>query len=382
MAEHAVMGLVSGLGDYKVKKNVLLGGNMPKIENHSGPGGITVQFQEYLGDITTPVQAGNSSPFDIKTYLINPAVTQTFPWLSQIAANFEQYEIEGMLFGFRTTSADMVTNNSNNLQLGTVIMATQYDVADAVFASKAEMLNYEFASSVKPSEGAVHMIECDPRQTSVNLLYTSPGPTPAGTDPRLYHLGRFAIATQGFQGSGVTIGELHITYQVRLLKPKLWTGLGQTIPFSYFTNQWINANTQSWMGPVNTISLGGVANGCGITFTNLPTADDVLVNIPGNPKPVSYLFTVEWLTTSGAMFATTLPVPDPLANCAVFGASYAPSQANAASTRAIAVWKVTTSPSTGAALFQLGVPTQATSLPPGNVVVNMQVTVVDPDFVI
>lgn len=379
MAEHAVMGLVSGLGDYKVKKNVLLGGNMPKIENHSGPGGITVQFQEYLGEVTTPIQAGNSSPFDIKTYLINPAVSTTFPWLSQLAANFEQYEIEGMLFGFRTTSADMVTNATNNLQLGTVIMATQYDVADAVFGSKAEMLNYEFSSSVKPSEGAVHMIECDPRQTSVNLLYTSPGAVPTGTDPRLYHLGRFAIATQGFQGSGITIGELHITYQVRLLKPKLWSGLGQTIPFSSFQNIWTNDNALGYLGPITTIA-SRQTNGLGMTF-GFVTSGPATVNFPIQGKPLRVLVRFRWSTTAaGVYFLTNPPAINNAQNGTIISSVLSPQTGTNNSTTGM----VTT-------VFQLGVGGNVSpsfdvglntvALPLAQVTLLIDATVVDPDVV-
>jgi len=306
------MGLVSGLGDYKVKKNVLLGNNMPIIDNKSGAGGITVRFQEYLGDVVTPVQVGNSSPFDIKTFLINPANSQTFPWLSQLAANFEQYEIEGMLFGFRTTAADMVTNTTNNLQLGTVIMATQYDVADALFGSKAEMLNYEFSSSVKPSEGAVHMIECDPRQTAVNILYTSPGAVPTGTDPRLYHLGRFAIATQGFQGSGVTIGELHITYQVRLLKPKLWSGLGETIPmWRALTDPFVQGAGFTPLGDVRTVQTYAQST---LNMSLTPDADGeiAILTFPTNARPVRYLVMFTWIASAGtgAYWAASANTPN------------------------------------------------------------------------
>lgn len=256
MAHNAVAGLVTGLGDYNVSKNVLLGGNMPTVRNLTSGGDVVISYQEYLGDIITasmPVDS-NSSPFKIDTYLINAANPRTFPFLSQIAQNFEQYEFEGILFGFRTTSADIVTNDTNNIQLGTVLMATQYDVADPNFSSKGEMLNYQFSTSVKPSQPAVHMIECAPNQTPVNLLYTVPGSNPVGTDPRLYHLGRFSIATQGFQGSSVTIGELHVTYQVRLLKPKLWTSLGEAFPWAYTARQIapIDAATACLCGPPGT----------------------------------------------------------------------------------------------------------------------------------
>lgn len=211
-----------GFGDYKVKSNVFLNGTLPQVYNMPSGGGTIIRYQEYLGDVIT---SDTANTFDVQSYIINPANQDTFPWLSQIAANYEQYSLEGLVFEFRSTSADAL--NSTNTALGTVMMATQYDVADAPFTSKAEMLNYEFSTSVKPSESCLHMIECAPRVSTLTELYTNAGGTqPAGTDPRFYNMGRFSIATTGFQGASVNVGELHCTYQVRLIKPKLFDTLG------------------------------------------------------------------------------------------------------------------------------------------------------------
>lgn len=212
-----------GLGDYNVSKNVF-SGRLPEMTNIAGNGGTVVRFQEYLGDVVSSSTAG---AFKIDSYLLNAANEKTFPWLSQIAANYDQFEFQGVIFEFRSTSGNALT--STNTALGTLMMATQYDIVDAPFASKIEMLNYEFSTSTVPSVSNSHMIECDPHQTPLPLLYTEPGSTnPANTDPRLYFLGRFQIATVGFQGVNVNCGELHVTYQVKLLKPKLVTTLGLT----------------------------------------------------------------------------------------------------------------------------------------------------------
>lgn len=213
---------ITGLGSYNVRKNVFLTGRLPTVVNNPAGGGTVIRFQEYLSDVFTSATPG---AFSITNYNLNAANSKTFPFLSQIAVNYEQFEIEGLVFEFRSTSADAL--NSTNTALGSVMMATQYDVADPVFTSKLEMLNYEYSTSVKPSSSTMHMIECDPHQTTINELYTLQGDTaPANTDRRLYFLGRFSIATSGFQGASVNVGELHLTYQVRLLKPKLYNSLG------------------------------------------------------------------------------------------------------------------------------------------------------------
>lgn len=238
MAGNALSNIV-GLGDYEVHKNVFLEGRLPQMMNMPQGGGTVIRFQEYLSDVYTNPDIADPAGFNIQSFLINPANSNTFPWLNQIAANYEQYFIEGLIFEFRSTSADAL--NSTNTALGSVMMATQYDVADPVFRSKAEMLNYEFSNSTKPSDNCVHMIECAPNQSVLSGLYTLDGAAPSGTDSRLYHLGRFSIATVGFQAANVNIGELHITYQVRLLKPKLYSELGLANDYALITSSGTSA---------------------------------------------------------------------------------------------------------------------------------------------
>lgn len=221
---------ILGFGAYTIKKNVLMG-RLPKVMNIPQGGGTVIRFQEYLGDILTSSVANT---FDITAFDINAGLFETFPWLSQIAMNYEQYSFEGLLFEFRSTSADAL--NSTNTALGSVIMATNYDSSDPNFGSKGEMLNYEFSTSVKPAESCMHMVECAPRQTVLTELYTRSGAVPNGDDQRFYDLGKFQIATAGFQGTSVNVGELHCTYQVRLLKPKLHEALGQSIGWARITN--------------------------------------------------------------------------------------------------------------------------------------------------
>lgn len=150
-------GTILGLGDYEIKQNVFMSGRLPKVVNDAPSGGTIIRHTEYLGDIIT---SGSANTFSLQSFALNPANEGTHPWLAQIAANYEEYEYEGLLFQFRSTSADAL--NSTNTALGTVIMATNYDAADPLFASKAEMLNYEFSCSAKPSDSLIHMVECAP----------------------------------------------------------------------------------------------------------------------------------------------------------------------------------------------------------------------------
>lgn len=286
-------GRVIGLGDYSVRSNVFQG-RLPEVTNLSGNGGTIIRFQEYLGDVITSSTPG---AFKIDTFMLNASNEKTFPWLSQVAANYDQYEIQGILFNFRSTSANAL--NSTNTALGTVMFATQYDVVDAPFSSKTEMLNYEFSTSSVPSQDQTHMVECDPHQTPLPLLFTESGSTnPPNTDPRLYFLGRTAIATTGFQGASVNIGELHVTYQVKLLKPKLTTTLGLTNQFyrgnmpanpAFSASQPLGTNIDSWSRYAAT--------------NYFPAITDVRIYFPQTNVPKCFFIEIYWSGTNTAAVA-------------------------------------------------------------------------------
>lgn len=300
-AAQRAFGAITGFGEYKVNSNVFANGSLPQVVNNPGEGGTIVRFQEYLGDVVT---SGTAGAFKILSYNLNAADNICFPWLSQLAANYEQYEFQGLLFQFRSTSADAL--NSTNTALGSVMMATQYDFLDNTFTSKGEMLNYEFSTSCKPSENCMHMIECAPKQTSVSQLYTLSGLLPSGADPRLYNLGKFSIATTGFQGTNVNIGELHVTYQVKLLKPKLEVTLGGVID-EYLSVQktttgpvWTGTSPLGINPAVNETSNSG--NTMGVQLTGGTT----LTFLPTNQR-LYYYVQIYWFGTGTG--ATTLNNP-------------------------------------------------------------------------
>lgn len=157
---------ITGYGAYTLNKNVL-SGTVPSVGNTSRvEGGLTISHREYLGDIIT---SGVSGEFSIQQFTINPGNYRTWEWLTQIAMNYEQWIPEGILFMFKSTSADAL--NSINTALGTVIMATQYNPYDTPLDSKAQMESYEYSTSGRPSENIIHMIECDPMQGAISTYY-------------------------------------------------------------------------------------------------------------------------------------------------------------------------------------------------------------------
>lgn len=212
------IGKIFGSGDYVTSSaGVRLNSLMQSDQAPSfvqGKNDVRICHREYLGDIISSATAG---AFQIQSFPLNPGNETTFPWLSQVCgATFQQYRINGMVFEFRSMSADAL--NSTNTALGSVVMATDYDSKDAVFSNKQQMENTMFGVSCKPSNCMLHAIECERSQTSVSELYIRAYDVPSGADIRLYDLGRFSIATQGCQGTSVNLGELWVSYDISLFK--------------------------------------------------------------------------------------------------------------------------------------------------------------------
>jgi len=212
-----VASLVTGFGDYKVGENSLMVGGLdpPAIVNSVSAGGVIVRHREYLQDIVA------STAFEILQFPLNPGLIETFPWLSSIAAHFEQYRWRGILFEFKSLSSDAVLSTATSSALGSVVMATQYNALNPVFPNKFVMENYEFANSSKPSISFIHPVECAKRDTSIEELYVRTGAPAANADLRLYDLGNFSIATVGMQADGGVAGELWVTYEIEFFKPKI-----------------------------------------------------------------------------------------------------------------------------------------------------------------
>jgi hypothetical protein len=173
----------------------------------------------------------------VASFLLNPASARTFPWLSEVAQNYEQFKFLGLAFGFRSLTANALAATGDP-SMGSVTCFTQYDLYDEYVTSKLVANNQMFATSCKPSENMLHPVECDPEQTPTAPLYTGvneplredypiPRPEQLGgfRDNRLNYLGVTSIGMQGGpSGSTYKAGELWVTYDVMLYKPSIKHG--------------------------------------------------------------------------------------------------------------------------------------------------------------
>ena len=229
----------NGSGDYEIVSNSLIRGGTKAamqplvVSNQRNGGEVRIRFREYLGDVKThPTVVG---AWYNTAYTLNAGNALTFPWLSAIALNYEQWTPNGIIFEFRSTA----TEYSTSVNLGSIIMATEYDYSDADYSSKMEALNSAYAMESKTStEVQMHGVECAPSANPNRIFWVNAGTVvPAGTSKNEYFLGKFQIATVGSSGAANSVvGSLYINYDITLRKPQYIQGLlGKQILFDYFS---------------------------------------------------------------------------------------------------------------------------------------------------
>lgn len=309
-----------GRGDYAgdAGGNQIMGGSVatPITVNASDDlsGDIYISHREFLGDVTA-LATGTSTPsaFNNLIYDLNVGLQTTFPWVSQIAQNFTLYELEGCIFEYKPNSGEL---GSASNALGKVIMATQYDPDAPMFGTAVEMENYSYSTSCKPSEHMLHGIETDPKQRSTQMLYVRTGP--ASKDKVFTDYGRFQIATQGLPvnataGTIVNIGELWVTYRVKLSRAQLYNsllsadvGFDQFVGVSNATKLFGNTTfiaTTAYAGLYN-ISVDSnkasprLTNSIGCT-TNSTTLNGIDIAFPSNIVQGTYRVSI-WISQSAA----------------------------------------------------------------------------------
>jgi hypothetical protein len=256
-----------GLGAYTIKSNSLV---MPEGAQIASFGDLSdaviIKHREYIQDIVVPATPGL---FTNNVFTLNPGLSASFPWLSSIAGSFDSYMWLGIIYEFRSTSADV--GSTSTLGMGTVIMATDYDAHDALASSKLQMENMQYTTSAKPSDSFAHVIECDPSVTVQPHLYVRHSQLASHEDARFYDHGVLQVATQGLPtGSTGTIGELWCSYQIAFFKPQLdITGFLRSDHYN-LSGAAPQATTSAYWGvgatPVVTSTIGTSVSGNVLTF--------------------------------------------------------------------------------------------------------------------
>jgi hypothetical protein len=282
---------IFGLGAYKMTRNSLYdsttGAQVPFM--HSSSESIIFRHREYIGDITS------TTAFLNRPFAVNPGLGGTFPYLSTLAAAFQEYKFRGLIFEFKSTGATALVSGTNTA-MGTISMVAQYRADAPPPNNKQEVLNQMWAVDGKTSESFILPIECAPKENPMAVQYIRSGEGFTG-DVKMYDLCTLHVSSVGSQGSNI-VGELWASYEVEFFKPRM-SDVGGVLGSSHFIRSGIGGTT-----PFGTISVSTPTNTLGVVVgTNT-------ITLPPNTAG-RFLITV---THVGAATAWTAPAPVPT-NC-------------------------------------------------------------------
>lgn len=220
----SILGKVMGTGDYVIRSNTLttVGGAVDSAPQFTKNGrGVRVCHREFIGNVVASSTAG---AFNNISYALNPGMASTFPWLSTIAQNFDQWQPNGIVVTYKSLSSSY----SGTASLGAVVVASDYDVYDQPYSSKTEMENSQFCVSANCATDLVHPVECNLNERFTRVLNVRSGNVPTGDSARFYDLANLQVATVGATASQLC-GELWISYDITFYKEQMGGLMGKSI---------------------------------------------------------------------------------------------------------------------------------------------------------
>lgn len=182
----------------------------PKV---GGRGPVVVAHSEYIAEVS------GSVGFVVSNYAINPGLASSFPWLTNIAAQYEEYRVKKLHYRFETEAPTS--------KAGTVILVTDVDALDTSFQSKQQAMDYRGATRTAPWQRCVHDAQAAAR-SPYGARFVRSGLPPSGGDLKTYDVGSFQLITQGMNDTSI-VGELYVDYIFEFIGPKVNNILGQNL---------------------------------------------------------------------------------------------------------------------------------------------------------
>lgn len=171
-----------------------------------GNGVIRVSHREYLREVRGSDGTAN---FVVESININPGIISAFPWLSNIANNYDSYLFERLVFEF--------VPSSPTSEPGKVMLMIDFDAEDVAPADKMQAMNYYRAESGTPwTRFSYDSLRQDLHKRKT--YYVRRGNVGAN-DLQNYDTGKFYYCTTG-QSHASILGEIYVTYIVRLMTPQ------------------------------------------------------------------------------------------------------------------------------------------------------------------
>jgi len=179
--------------------------NKPLINYGRGGQSCRVRHKEFVQNVSGTVLF--TTPIALA---LNPGLAGTFPWLSNIANNFEQYRVSMMKFCYLTRTGTNVP--------GSVLMYPDYDAADTAPVAEQVASNYADIAEDAPWKD----ICCILKPSSMHALgpkkFVRSGLIP-NQDVKTTDVGTFFVST--VDGTAVNWGKLWVEYDIEFFTPQL-----------------------------------------------------------------------------------------------------------------------------------------------------------------
>jgi len=277
-----------GRGMYMTPKShgvndLIVGGakSVPTVQSvDDETGSLIVSHRERVSDVIAP----SDDKFHVQTYTVQAGLESTFPWLSQLAACYEEYEILQCVFEYR---GHEIVGMQNTLDLqGQVIAATKYNVKSKSFQDRHEMQAYPHSAACSLNGTLQSGVEAHPGKIAAGDThrYIRAGGLSSDQDATDFDHARFELALTNTPDDlfNKEVGQLFCYYTVKLTKPRLHGGRGKAIS-SYHQYATSNEETRPF-GDVDTTGTDqpyvASKNTLGMSFT--AAANDAKWTFPPN----------------------------------------------------------------------------------------------------
>lgn len=240
--------------------------NRPRI-SPTRNGDIRVVHREYLADIVS------SDVFASTTFSVNPGLPATFPWLAVIAQRYESYNFRRLKFCYETEAPTTAA--------GTILLALDYDAADAAPTDKTQAMAYRSSTRSPPWSDNV-LVSLGEDLHKLKTRYVRNGALATNLDVKTYDVGNLFVCRQGQANATTNIGELYVEYDVDLLTPQLGdAGVGAAV-YGKFTGSVNSApfGTVTGVLPATVASSGTTTSVSTFTFSQ-PWEGIVSVTLSG-----------------------------------------------------------------------------------------------------
>jgi hypothetical protein len=274
-----------------------------------------IVHREKIAKLVTP----GSGVFTILASIaLNPGIQTSFPWLSNEAAGWEYYRFNRVRAIWVPTSGTQVA--------GDIIMAPDYDAADAAPLGETAMSSYTDAEEANVWARFACDMESDLLNSDVRRKYVRTGALAPNLDIKTYDSGNLFVAST--DDASANTGKLWIEYDVTLYDPHVPPGGFQAAGTMQGAGGSLAAATPFGAAPISSgpvaiaatatkvISITGVQVGQEIMVTTT-IAGTVITNV-GYDTLVGLTLKNDWFNgfpaaaTIGAAVSTfTVTAPNP-----------------------------------------------------------------------